>query len=234
MAVRTSGSFRRYIVRGVKARPDDDAFFDALKKHRFRSIEDQPTEAPSIGWVSHGTFGATDFRTETVFLGKAVLLRLRIDRKKVPSNAIRVRLAELLSGQGKVTKKTRDAARKQVEKEILTRTVPATSVVDVLWAPAQERLLLASTSNAVHDAFTRAFKETFGAMPELATATPLAERVTAKQVDARVLRRLAPISTDATGAAGGERASDANGAGARARAAAAKAAGDSNDAEDEE
>ena len=208
MAVRTSGSFRRYLVRGVKARPDDDAFFDALKKHRFRSIEDQPTEQPSIGWVTRDTFGATDFRTDTVFVGKAVLLRLRIDRKKLPSNAVRVRLAEMLHGQGKITRKTRDAARKQVEKEILTRTVPATSVVDVLWSPHDERLLLASTSNAMHDAFTRVFKETFGTIPQLASATPLAERVTAKQVDAQTLRRLAPLALGREGHSGSQDAAN--------------------------
>jgi DNA recombination-dependent growth factor C len=195
MAIRVSGSYRRYLVAGAYPKPDDDKLYERLREHRFRSIDDQPILTPSIGWVVARSFSATNFNPENTFLGPHLLLRLRIDQKKLPSNAVRVRVAEAAGKMG-ATKIARSALAKlkaDVEKELLERIVPATAVVDVLWRPQSELVLVRTTSNTVNEAFVRLFRDTFGKTPIAATPTPLGARVAAPGVDADRLRRLSPV-----------------------------------------
>ncbi len=125
----------------------------------------------------------------------ALLLRMRVDKKRLPSNAVRVRMAEALSEMGgKVAPSAKKELKEQIEKELLTRTVPSTMVVDVYWRPRDDTLLLSSTAVAVHDQFTQLFRETFGVSPMAATPTPLAERKGAPQVTRDRLMRLAELN----------------------------------------
>lgn len=198
MPVRASGSFRRYLVPDLKPSPDDARFFEKVRSQRFKSIDDQATVEPSIGWVAPRSFGSSDFRPDNLFLGKVVLLRLRIDRKKLPTNAVKVRLGEALAGiGGKVAKAAKDKLRAEIEEELLKRTIPSTAVFDVYWRSQEGSVLLSSTAAAAHDAFAVLFKKTFGAIPEAAAPTPLSLKLGAS-LDK--LHRLAPLSPAPDGA----------------------------------
>ncbi|MEE3326858.1 MAG: recombination-associated protein RdgC, partial [Myxococcota bacterium] len=147
MAARTSGSFRRFLVTGLTPSPDDDSFFEKLREHRFRTIDDQPVADSSSGWVVADTFQSSDFRPETVFFGPVVRLRIRLDQKRLPTNSIRVRLAEAVSSiGGRIARSARTKLKDDIEKELLGRTVPSTNVFEVYWRPRDEILLLSSSS----------------------------------------------------------------------------------------
>lgn len=194
MPIRPTGSFRRYLVRELQPRIDDHDVYEKLRDHRFRSIDDQAVAEPSIGWVASGTFGSSDFRPETVFLGKALRLRIRVDQKKLPTNAVKVRLAEAVAEMGgRVAKSARDQLRQEIEHELLGRAVPGTTLFEVYWRPQDRTVLLSSTSASAHDVFVKLFRETFGVSPEAATPTPLAEHAAAPDVTVERLRRLAPL-----------------------------------------
>jgi DNA recombination-dependent growth factor C len=195
MPIRASGSFRRYLTPGLQPALDDDELYSRLREHRFRSIDDEPLGTPSVGWVEPGTFAASDFRPETVFYGPVLRLRMRIDQKKLPANAVKLRLFEALrSHGGRVAKAAKDELRTKIEEELLARTVPGTKLIDAFWRYKEQTLLLAATSANAHDLFTVLFKKTFGQMPEAATPMSLAERLVGREIGLDRLRRLSPFS----------------------------------------
>ena len=195
MPIRASGSFRRYLTPGVRPRPDDERFYERLRENRFKAIDERAVAQPSIGWIEATSFASSDFRPETVFFGPVARLRLRIDQKKLPPNAVKLRVAEALRGmKGRVARSVKDEMRQEVEKELLGRAVPGTKLIDVYWRPQEHSLLLAATSAAAHELFSALFKKTFGAAPEPASPAALAERLVGKELGLDRLRRLQPFS----------------------------------------
>lgn len=194
MAIRPSGSFRRYLVAGPPPRLDDAAFYDRVREHRFRPIDDQPVEEPSSGWVTSGSFAASDFRPETVAFGPVVRLRMRVDRKRLPTNAVRVRLAEAVRDLGgRVAQAAKAKLKEEITRELLGRMVPATSVYDAWWRFKEGVVLFSATGAAPHDQFTNLFRATFGITLEAASPTPLAERVGGRELASDRLGRMAPL-----------------------------------------
>lgn len=194
MALRPSGSFRRYLTPGFRPKSDDDRIYEKLRENRFKAIDDQPVATPSFGWVAAQSFASSDFRPETVFFGPVIRLRIRVDSKKLPPNAVKLRLHEAIrESGGKVATSAKTKLREEIEKELLSRTVPGTKLIDVFWRPMDQVLLLAATSNAAAEVFTALFKKTFGhnAMPAL--PIELAERLVGKEIGLDRLKRLSPF-----------------------------------------
>ena len=197
MAIRPSGSFRRYLVPSPQPVPDDADLYERLREHRFRPIDDTPTTEPSVGWIVADTFGSSDFRPETVFLGRYLRLRIRVDQKRLPSNAVRVRIAEALDNAGgKMARAARTKVKDDIEQELLRRIVPATKVLDVFWRPSEESLVLSSTAVSAHDLFCNLFRATFSSSPQAASPSPLAEHVGAPDVTMDRLLRLSPLTVE--------------------------------------
>jgi DNA recombination-dependent growth factor C len=195
MALRPSGSFRRYFTPGVRPKIDDDAFYEKLRAQRFRSIDEQPIATPSIGWVAAMSFASSDFRPETVFFGPVIRVHIRIDVKKLPANAVKLRVHEAVREVGgKVAQSAKAKLREEIEKELLGRTVPGTKILDVFWRPLEQTVLLAATSNAAHDAFSELFRKSFGHSPVPATPITLAERLVGKDIGLDRLKRLEPFA----------------------------------------
>lgn len=195
MALRPSGSFRRYLTPGFRPKSDDDEIYEKLRAQRFRSIEDQPVATPSSGWVAALSFASSDFRPETVFFGAVVRLRIRIDVKKLPANAVKLRVYEAIrESGGKVAQAAKTKLREEIEKELLGRTVPSTKLIDVFWRPQEQVLLLAATSSAMHEIFSELFKKTFSHNAVAATPIELAERLVGKTVGLDRIRRIEPFS----------------------------------------
>lgn len=192
MAIRASGSFRRYYIPGLRLRSDDEAIYEKLRQNRFKSIDDQPVSEPSVGWVAAQSFASSDFRPDTVFFGPVIRLRMRIDVKKLPTNAVKLRVHEALreTGAKKVAKAAKDKIREEIEKELLGRTVPGTKLVDAYWRPMEQVAMLATTSQQVHELFSALFKRTFGATPEPATPFAVAEKRIGKEIGVDRLKRL--------------------------------------------
>lgn len=197
MAIRPSGSFRRYIVPSPQPGPDDGELYERLRKNRFRPIDDEATAEPSSGWVATDSYGSSDFRPETIFLGRHLRLRIRIDQKRLPSNAVRVRMAEALADSGgRIARSARAKLKEQIEEDLLRRVIPSTTMLEVFWRPQEQSLLLSSTSVAAHDLFSNLFRTTFSSTPQAATPSPLAEHVGAPEVNLERLMRLSPLHVE--------------------------------------
>lgn len=202
MALRPSGSFRRYLTPGFRPKSDDDELYEKIRAQRFRAIDDQPVATPSSGWVAALSFASSDFRPETVFFGSVIRLRIRIDVKKLPANAVKLRVHEAVrEAGGKVAQAAKAKIREDIEKELLGRMVPSTKLVDVFWKPQEQVLLLAATSKAAHETFSELFKKTFSHNAVPATPFELAERTMGKTIGLDRIRRVEPFSIAAGGGA---------------------------------
>lgn len=198
MRIRARGSFAWFLVDGPRVGPGDASFCERLRERRHRAIDSVATTEPRAGWVVAGTFSSSDFRPERVFLGRTAVWRLRIDRKRLPANAVRVRLAEALAGSaGRATREARARLRDEIERELLERQVPETKIADVLYDPGRGLLLLRSTARTVSERFRALWRETFDTLPAPATPTALASRAGKGSTD---LAGLVPVLSGETSA----------------------------------
>ncbi len=195
MRVRASGSFRRYLLdpRGLagglkKLRDDGEALEKKLHESRFRSIDRAGSEVSSVGWCRGDGTVPREFVAEDHWLGKVLAAPFRIDKKRLPPGALRVRRMEAEAAERREAGERIAPARKReilekLESELMERMVPGTALQMMLWQPEQGRLLLNTTSDATNVAFRALFHESFAAAPEpLSTALLAAQLVAEKKL----------------------------------------------------
>jgi len=184
MRVRASGSFRRYAVdpRGIEGgvkrlRDDAAALAKRLHAQRFRSIDQAGSETSSCGWSRIDGTVPRDFGAEDPWLGTVLAVALRIDRKRLPPGALRVRRMEAeaaerrAAGERIAPGRRREIAEK-LEGELIARVVPSTALHAMLWDAWRGELLLNSAADPANVAFRALFRATFGAaIDPLVTAT---------------------------------------------------------------
>src|SRR6185295_17860025 len=138
MRVRPSGSFRRYLVdpRGIaggvtKLREDGAALEKQFHSQRFRSIDQAASAVSSVGWSrGDGTVPAR-FDADELWLANYLVAALRIDKKQLPSGALRVRRMEAEALERKnvgerIVLFSDSATTEKIESELVTRMVPST------------------------------------------------------------------------------------------------------------
>jgi len=195
MRVRASGSFRRYQVdpRSLEGgarrlRDEGEALEKRLQQNRFRSIDHAGSEVSSCGWCRGDGTTPRGFVAEEQWLGKVFGAALRIDVKKLPAGALRVRRMEAENAERREAGERIAPARRReivekLETELMARMVPSTALLAAFWQPERGRLLLNSTGDAVNSAFRALFRETFDLAPEpLPTAALAAQLAGAKKV----------------------------------------------------
>ena len=195
MRVRASGSFRRYLVdpRSLdggarRLRDEGEALEKRLQQNRFRSIDHAGSEVSSCGWCRGDGTTPRAFVAEEQWLGKVFGAALRIDVKRLPAGALRVRRMEAENAERREAGERIAPARRReivekLESELMARMVPSTALLAAFWQPERGRLLLNSTADAVNVAFRSLFRETFGVAPEpLPTAALAAQLANAKKV----------------------------------------------------
>jgi hypothetical protein len=194
MRVRPSGSFRRYFVdpRGIggatRLREEVGALEKRLHAQRFRSIDGAASEIDSVGWCRADGVVPHRFDGEEAWLGKALVASLRIDRKKLPGGALRVRRMEAETAERRqvgerIAPARRREIREKIESELATRMVPSTAIHQMVWRPDRGELLFASTADPANVAFRALFRETFDLAAEpVVTATLAARLAGAKRV----------------------------------------------------
>src|SRR6185369_2041015 len=174
MRVRASGSFRRYsadgrAVAGGLAKLRDDAAALEMRFHgqRFRSIDQAGSAVSSVGWTrGDGTVPARFDADELWLAGKLLVGALRIDKKQLPSGALRVRrmeaeAAERRNAGERIAPARRREIVEKIEGELMARMVPSTAVHQMLWRAETGELLLNATSESANVAFRALFRETF-------------------------------------------------------------------------
>ncbi len=178
MKVKTSGSFRRYVVAGGKCEKQPDplkeGLEEALFESRFRSIENLTEETRSVGWSDGNGLVPANFGEMDVWLGSTLVLGVRIDVKRIPAGALKVRKLELESRErqevgARIPPDRKRELAEKLELELLAKCVPATAVYQMLWDTKSGQLLFSTTSDAPNVSFRSLFRETFGRNAEPVT-----------------------------------------------------------------
>jgi len=190
MRVRASGTFRRYSADGravagglAKLRDDAAALEKRFHGQRFRSIDQAGSAVSSVGWTrGDGTVPARFDAAELWLAHKLLIGALRVDRKQLPSGALRVRrmeaeAAERRNAGERIAPARRREIVEKIEGELMARMVPSTAIHQMLWRAEAGELLLNATSESANVAFRALFRETFEVAPEPLVTATLAARL---------------------------------------------------------
>ena len=197
MEIRTSGSHRRYFVSDLAPKPTDEWIIDKLNLHRFRTIDQASNETESFGWVTLSSPSSTRFSPEDIWLDKTLCLGIRLDRKRLPSQALNVRLVERLDEERAesdepISRNRRREIREELEADLLRRTIPTTSLLQVIWNVPNGELLFSSTSAPANRALISLYAKSFSRTPVAAVPHTMAERTALPDAHRRRLGKIGP------------------------------------------
>lgn len=206
MKVKLSGSFRRYLVAHNRSPSLLErlraTLANTLQEYRFRSIDQASNEMRSVGWCTPDGQVPASFEEYDPWLGSALYVGIRIDQKRVPAGALKVRRLEAEAverrdvGERIPPARRRELAEK-IQSELLTRSVPTTSVHTMLWDVASAQLLFSSTAEATQQAFAGLFRASFeelGVSLVGLTAVSLPAHIGLPQDELRRLETAHPLS----------------------------------------
>ncbi len=175
---RRSGSVVTWFVDGQVPDPRSDSFVEALRNHRFRTIENAASEESSAGWVSSGDPTGATFEAEDLDLDHAAWLRMRMDQKKLPATWVAIHRAEAERSAGrKLSTRERRDLKQSLMDSLLPRVLPSVRLIDALYAPASGIVMLFGTAKSVREEFHKLFFRTFAVNLVEADAYGLATRV---------------------------------------------------------
>lgn len=191
---RRSGSLCVFFVEGKLPSPRGEHFAAALKRHRFRTIEDAAGEDSSTGWISPDDPSGDSFDLEAMEQGEAIWLRMRSDRKQLPAKWVAIyRAAAERSKGGKLTPRERKELQEDLQEKLLPRVLPAVNFVDALWFEKLGRILLFATSKAARENFDTLFCKTFDARLLAGDPYLLALRSGLADAQLRYLDQVSPV-----------------------------------------
>ncbi len=184
MKLKLSSSFRRYCVPREGRHPTKDRtrILDRLFEHRFRSIDRSQSTIRGVGWTDTEGLVPADPKRWEPFVGSILAVGLRIDERRIPAGALRVRRleserAERFSVKSELAPARRRELREAIEQDLLGRCVPGTQVSLFLWNLETSEILLASTSESANASMRGLFRDTFECTPQVLTKVAIAQRV---------------------------------------------------------
>lgn len=200
---RRSGSAVVYFVEGKLPAPGSEELGAALATQRFRTIETAASEEVSLGWVTAGDPTGDSFDAEDLELDPGQWLRVRIDKKKLPTAwlAIHRSVAERSAGRPLSARERRDLKEDLCE-QLLPRTLPSVQFLDALWLPKSQRILLFTTSTGACEEFEKLFFRTFAVTLVRATPHALAIRAGLGREQTSYLDEVSPIAWPRDGETG--------------------------------
>ena len=147
-------------------------FCDLIAQHKFREINPHDEQEESSGWVRFDDAFSSEHDPATLVDDHGyLLLRLRIDRLKVPRATLdahveqAVRKKAAASGREKLSKSEALVVKLEENKKLRARSLPQMKLIDVAWNVQTGEVKLFSTSKKVVGLFTDLFKQTFGHEP---------------------------------------------------------------------
>ncbi len=175
---RRSGSVVSYFVDGKIPDPQDPSFCEALANHRFRTIENAASEETSIGWCTPTDPTGEAFELEDMDHDHAVWMRMRLDKKSLPSKwmAIYRTSAEKAAGR-KLSATEKRELKEDLSDKLLPRILPSVNLVDMLYVPKQKIVMLFGTSTRVKEEFNKLWFKTFASNVIEADPYSLATRI---------------------------------------------------------
>lgn len=162
-----SVSISRYKIEGQIPENLVETVKEGLKKHRFPEIEDDTAEFMS-GWTSFSNSFSADFETEKFQVMQYFIFSVRIDKKSVPSKAVRkhvaIESARRLSDSDKtfLTKAEKKEIKEAVINMLMARIPSKPDIYDVMWDMEKKEVWLLSGLKAAGEELETLFSKSFG------------------------------------------------------------------------
>lgn len=175
--------------------PGSDEFTEKLSKNRFRTIESAASEETATGWVTPGDPSGASFSPEDMEGGRATWLRMRIDKKQIPTAWLQIHKA---AQERAVGRKLSPTERRELKADLaetrLPGHLPKVTLVDALLVPKEQMVVVLSSSAGALEAFGKLFFATFGITPEPADPYRLAYAVGLPKKLTDRLEKVAPVA----------------------------------------
>jgi DNA recombination-dependent growth factor C len=169
----------RYKIIGEHPKNNVNALSKWLEGHKLPPIKfDGPAQAEACGWVRPliadrpEDVGEGHWDLADAVVGDDYLLRVRLDRRKIPSSlfqhVLKSELQEHLDETGKpMSRKERLALKQDLTQKMLKRCLPMIQYVDVLWRVEAMELHVFSASKSWCARVEQLFYQSFGEGLEL-------------------------------------------------------------------
>lgn len=162
-----SVSITRYRIEGQVPEDLVEAVKTGLKGHRYPELEDETSEFIS-GWTSFSNQFSSDFDNEKFQVMQYFVFALRIDKKSVPSKAVKkhvaIESAKRLSGSEKtfLTKAEKKEIKESVIATLMTRVPSKPDMYDVVWDIEKNEVWFLSGLKAAGEELETLFSKSFG------------------------------------------------------------------------
>ncbi len=193
-AIKKGGSVVVFYWDGKVADPRDQAFADALQKHRFRSIENAASEEISAGWVTAADPTGETFALEDLDGGAGTWLRFRIDKKVLPKKWLQIHRDAAEKSRGKkLSARERRELKDDLTEKLLPRVLPNVQLIDALLYHEKRTVQLFGTSKVARETFGKLFFESFGVPLDRANPLQCGRRAGLDGEAQNTLERLEPV-----------------------------------------
>lgn len=195
-----SVAFQRYLIHGGPRKYSISKLSELLDPFKADPVKlDQSPKAERLGWVrpltpqDAETISDGDFwDVSDCVVSSGVLLRMRHERRKVPSTLLQMiykqKLAEHQLDTGKPMNRTeRQKLKQDLANELLKRTLPHITFIDALWKTEDKELYIFNSSKTMCERLLQLFGETFAQELELDVIkfSPASAWVEADDIDQR-------------------------------------------------
>lgn len=146
----------------------EEPFCDLIAQHGFRDIDPHGDQDEAVGWVRiDDAFSAEHDPRTLVNNDGYLLLRLRIDKLKVPAITLKAyveqaeREAAIAQGKDQLSNVERKQIAAEQKKKLRLRSLPGMQLIEVAWQVQTGEVRLFSISNTVAAVFVGLFEKTF-------------------------------------------------------------------------
>jgi DNA recombination-dependent growth factor C len=201
--LRGSASFTRYFVNGRPPENYLDQFVQNIERYSFRGFDEHSDEDRATGWVNIMNIFETAFEQKQFYMHPYLSLSLRIDKRRVPSNALRQHCLEaehkikVMEHLEYIPKERRKEIKELTQNQLLKRAIPMTNTYDMVWNLETSMLTFGSTNNKISDEFAEIFFKTFDLKLSPVFPYSLAGATLSREgIDVGILDAIKPLSVD--------------------------------------
>jgi DNA recombination-dependent growth factor C len=157
-----SVTVRRYVVRG-KVPTDRGKLVKGVRAHVFMPIDPASDVEKSFGWAGGEDPELLDLESDSLFVGGAMLLSLRIDTLTPPAAVVKRLVAEKLRELGrKPGRRDKQEAKDAVKKSLRKRAFPSTRAYEVVWSLDEGRVFFFTHGKGPGELLVDLFAKSFG------------------------------------------------------------------------
>jgi hypothetical protein len=175
---------RRYQVKGKT--PEPARLTRGARAHVIVPIDPASEVERVHGWAAAHDPDETELATEALYAadGRSLVLALRVDTLKPPSQVVKRLVADKLRELGrKPSKRDKQEAKAMVVKSLRSRAFPKSQSTDVVWQLDSGKVWFFSHGKKLNELFVDLFAKSFGVEPVAAGPGVLAGRAQVESLE---------------------------------------------------